>query len=135
MQFDVEGNDPLLDPSERQVRSAISALRSYGPKSFASITDAAGNYLQVAGGSQTCLLERRDAAAGRHFRAYRNERSAIFEDGTILAFSGGEMPMEADEWFPSTLVADAFACFLTGADLPAQIHWRDITGTLFDLGN
>ncbi len=39
--------------------------------------------------------------------------------------------MMADEWFPSTLVADAFACFLTGADLPAQIHWRDITSTLF----
>lgn len=131
MRLDIEGSDTRFNPTERHVRTAISGLRSYGPKSFASLTDEAGNYLQVAGGTQSCLLERHVAAEGLHFRGYWDKKSAVFDDGTVLAFGGGEIAMKSDEWLPSNLVADAFTCFLMDLALPPEIRWRDVTQSVF----
>ena len=102
------------------------ALRSYGPSSFASLTNEQGDYLQVGGGGVTCLLERRDAASGRHYRAFHNKPSTVFADGTLLAFSGGNIPLRSDEWFTAAVVADAFCAFSKGVGLPEAIRWRDV---------
>src|SRR5438552_2235378 len=99
MRLEVERKSPIEGPSDAQVRSEILGLRSYGPSSFASLTDEKGDYLQVAGGGVTCLLERRDAATGRHYRAFHDNPSAVFADGTALVFGGGEVKLAADEWF------------------------------------
>jgi hypothetical protein len=127
MLFEVENEAPKRDPAAAQVSAAITKLRSYGPSSFASITDAQGSYLQVAGGGLTCLLERRAAAGGQHFRAYLEAPGGIHPDGTILAFSGGQIKLQADEWLSAPLVIEAFTAFLQGHALPASIRWRDIT--------
>ena len=108
------------------MRSLILKLRSYGPKSFASLTDAEGNYLKVAGGGVTCLLERREVAIGRHLRAFHGQPSSVFPDGTALVFGGGQIKLAPDEWFTSTVVADAFCAFLKGDALPLGIGWRDV---------
>ena len=78
----------------------------------------------------SCLLERRDARAERHFRGYHDERSKVFQDGTILAFAGNNIRMQADEWFDWRSVADAFVAFLHGKELPPSIKWRDVTDML-----
>lgn len=132
MRFEVENKPPIESATEAQVRSTIMALRSYGPSSFASLTDNRGNYLQVAGGGVTCMLERRDAGATRHFRGYQNLRSKVFPDGTALVFGGGEIRLAADEWFTAQLVAEAFSAFLRGIELPSSIKWRDVTATFTD---
>jgi hypothetical protein len=105
-------------------------LRSYGPSSFASLTDAEGNYLQVAGGGVTCMLERRDVVAGRHLRGYKNERSNVFPDGTTLVFGGGQLRLLADEWFTAAEVLAVFLPFLRSEPPPLWIQWRDVTTTL-----
>ncbi|QBE62070.1 hypothetical protein EWM63_02960 [Pseudoduganella lutea] len=128
--FVVEKKAPKQDPTTAQVIAAITKLRSYGPSSFASLTDAHGNYLQVAGGGLTCLLERRTAAGAQHFRAYLEKPSGIHPDGTTLAFSGGQVKLRADEWISAPLVIDAFTAFLQGHELPQTIRWRDITTLL-----
>lgn len=130
MRFEVQDRPAIEGPSERDIRSAINALRSYGPSSIAILTDENGNYLQVGGGSMSCLLERRDACIGRHFRAYHDKPSIVFPDGTILAFARNKIRMQADEWFDSRVVADAFVAFLRGDELPASIRWRDVTDVL-----
>jgi|SRR6185436_12731076 len=130
MRLEIERRHAIEDPSEMQVRSAIMALRSYGPSSFASLTDENGNYLQVAGGAVTCLLERRDGGTNRHYRAYRDNPSTVFSTGTALVFGGGQVKLAADEWFTASIVADAFLAFLRGEDLPASIKWRDVTRIL-----
>lgn len=130
MRLEVEKKAPVNNVTEKQLLSAIAALRSYGPTSFASLTDEHGNYLQVAGGGVTCMLERRDASSGRHFRGYKSEKSKVFPDGTALIFGGGEIHLAADEWFSSKEISEAFIAFLHGANLPSSINWRDITAIL-----
>lgn len=130
MRLEVEHNPTIVNPSEKEVRSAIIALRSYGPSSIASLTDEAGSYLQVGGGGVTCLIERRDAATGKHFRGHYDLPSKVFPDGTILAFGANKIRMAANEWFDRTMVADAFAAFLRGEELPTSIKWREVTDVL-----
>jgi hypothetical protein len=128
MRFEVENNPAIDGVTERQIRSAIAKLRSYGPSSFASITAPDGNYLQVGGGGITCTLERRDAASQRHFRAHSLQPNRIHPDGTILAFGRGqEVRLMSDEWLTTEVVADAFCCFLKREALPGILAWREIT--------
>jgi hypothetical protein len=131
MRFEVENKPHLDGVTEKQIRSAVSKLRGYGPSSFASITAPDGSYLQVGGGGITCTLERRDADTKRHFRAHSLQPTRIHPDGTILAFGRGqEIRMMSDEWLTVDLVADAFCCFLKREALPGILGWREITDLL-----
>ena len=127
MRLEIEKRPSIENVTEAQLVSAVMALRSYGPSSFASLTDEQGNYLQVAGGGVTCMLERRDVASGHHLRGYKEEKSKVFPDGTSLTFGGGEIRLAADEWFTAQEVADVFSSFLRGGELPASVKWRDVT--------
>jgi len=129
--LEVEKKAAKQDPTAAQVGAAIMKLRSYGPSSVASLTDGYGNYLRVAGGGLTCLLEKRDAPRGQHFRAYLETPGGIHPDGTVLAFGGGEIKLQADEWISAPLVIQAFTAFLQGHALPQAIRWRNVT-SLFD---
>lgn len=130
MLLEVEKKVPKQNPTTAQVSAAITKLRSYGPSSFASLTDEHGNYLQVAGGGLTCLLERRAAAGAQHFRAYLETPSGIHPDGTILAFGGSQVKLQADEWISVPLVIEAFTAFLQDHTLPQTLRWRNITSLL-----
>jgi hypothetical protein len=130
MRLEVEGRPAVDNVTPAQLRATIAALRSYGPSSFASLTDEKGNYLQVAGGGVTCMMERRDVALGRHFRAYQDKRSEVFADGSILAFGGGEIKLASDEWFTSADVQETFLAFLARSALPERVRWRDMTEVL-----
>jgi len=133
MHLEVERTPPVDNPSPAALRKAISKLRSYGPSSYASLTDMSGNYLQVAGGGVTCLLERRDAANRRHCRAHLGTPSKVFPAGTLLVFGGGEIKLQADEWLMSSLVEDAFLAFMEDKPLLPAIHWREISAMFGDL--
>ena len=131
MRLESENRPAIEHATDRQVRSTIKALRSYGPSSFASLTAADGSYLQVAGGGITCTLEWRDQGTARHYRAHDKEPSRIHPDGTILAFGRGqEVRLQSDEWLAADTVADAFCSFLVGKALPENLGWREITEML-----
>lgn len=127
MRLEVERKPPVNEVTENQLRTVIASLRSYGPSSFASLADDDGNYLQVAGGGFTCMLERRHLTTGQHFRGYKDEKSSVFPDGTALVFGGGEIRLQADEWFNANEVTDIFVSFLRGEALPSLVKWRDIS--------
>jgi len=97
MLLECEAKPSIHHPTPTQVRRALSSLRSYGPSSYASLTDENKNYVQVAGGGTTCLMELYDAESGKRWSAYGDIRSKVFPDGTLLVFSAGQMPMMADE--------------------------------------
>lgn len=123
-----EGKPSIQNPKPSQIRKVLLALRSYGPSSYASLTDDAGSYVQVAGGGVSCLLELYQAETGKRLRAYGDVQNKACPDGTLLVFRAGEIPMMADEWFMADQVADAFCCFLEGREFPAGIHWRPAPG-------
>jgi len=125
MRFEVE-NKPAIDgPSARRVRAGILNLRNRGRSSFATLTDERGNYLLAAGGTLTCMLERRDVDAGRMLRAFVDKPAVTVPDGTILAFGAGQIRLMADEWLTAPQVADAFDAFLLGKPWPPVLRWRD----------
>jgi len=133
MLFEVEKKTPVESAEAADVRAVIPKLRSYGPSSYASLTDAQGNYLQVAGGGVTCMLEWRDAVNRRHYRAHLDAPSKVFPEGAILSFSGGEVKLRADEWLTAPMVEEAFLAFLKGEPLPASLQWRDISSMFENL--
>jgi hypothetical protein len=127
MRLEAEGRSPINGVTEEQIRTILLALRSYGPSSFASLMDEAGNYVQIAGGGVTCSLERRDATSGKQFRAYQDARSKVFADGTKLVFGGGTIALCADEWLTASDAVDVFLAFLRREPLPLKFKWRDIS--------
>lgn len=133
MLLEVEKKNPIEHATVADVQAAIPKLRSYGPSSYASLTDPLGNYLQVAGGGVTCMLERRDSVNRHHYRAHLQIPNKVFPDGTILAFGGGEIKLRADEWLTAPMVEEAFLAFLKGEPMPPSICWRDISNTFDDL--
>ncbi len=99
MKFEVEGKDSLSNPTSAQIARAIRSLKSYGRSSYASLTNESGDYLQVAGGGVSCMVEVFDASAEVRSRAFHDKPSAARPDGTILVFGAGNLPMRSDEWF------------------------------------
>ena len=129
MLFECENQSPIHDVSEKAVVDALKRLRSYGPSSFASLTRDDGSYVQVAGGKVTCMLEKRDMASGKHYRAHQDSPSTPFPDGTILSFSGGDISIKNDEWFNIDQVVEVFTAFLRNQDMPKFVKWRDVTSS------
>ncbi|WP_133295988.1 hypothetical protein [Zooshikella ganghwensis] len=92
-----EGKKNIESPSEKQIVKALKSLKSFGPNSFAILSLPSGDFVQVAGGRMTCLLEKK--VGSTIYRAYQSNPSTPFPDGTILSFSGGDVAMKNDEWF------------------------------------
>lgn len=118
-----QNTPPRSSPTPAQIRRSLRTLKSYGKHTFASITAPDGSYLQVAGGGVACMLERRDADGAR-WRAFLDEPTSPFEDGTELTFGGGRIALMRDEWLRIEAVTQAFVAFSEGLALPAELLWR-----------
>ncbi|KVO90248.1 hypothetical protein [Burkholderia ubonensis] len=123
MKFDIEGKAAFIAPTSIQIARGLKSLRSYGKSSYASLTDGAGNYVQVAGGGASCMIERFEFGAQR-WRAFHDKPSPVRPDGTILVVRAGNIPMRSDEWFIADQVVEVFLAFLSGAPYPPFVHWR-----------
>lgn len=122
-----EKKQDILDPSDKDIELVLKNLRSEGPCSFASLTSDNGSYVQVAGGRFTCLLEKKDSETGKHYRAYHEDSSTNFPDGSVLVFSGGEIPLKSDEWFNIDTVLLVFKSFLHNKkDFSERVAWREL---------
>ncbi|WP_321939107.1 hypothetical protein [Paraburkholderia sp. J8-2] len=128
MKFDIEGKAGITTPPPIQIARALKSLRSYGKSSYASLTDTEGNYVQVAGGGVSCMIERFEIDASQRWRAFHDKPSPVRPDGTILVFSAGNIPMRADEWFMCDQVVEVFLAFLKSAPFPPFVHWRSAPG-------
>jgi len=76
------------------------------------------------------MLERHDAESGRHYRASHACLNPLRPDGTILAFSGGNLALRSNEWFTIQQVEEVLMAFLEGRELPEFVVWRDISAML-----
>ncbi|WP_175759269.1 hypothetical protein [Burkholderia ambifaria] len=128
MKLEIEGKVGIAAPTATQVSRAIKSLRSYGPSSYASLTNENGSYVQIAGGGVTCMVEHFDAETQARSRAFHDRHNPVCPDGTILVFRAGNIPMRSDEWFISTQVIDIFTAFLNSTAFPVYVHWRPSQG-------
>jgi hypothetical protein len=116
-----EGCKPVVSPSERKLMLDLSRTRM----SFANLTNEVGQFLQVAGGPGLFLLERRDPD-GKHYRASQDKAVAQHPDGTVLAFSGGNVLMAQRDWFLIQQVVEVFVAFSEKRDWPTYVGWREV---------
>ena len=124
MKLEVEGKASVNNPTPAQISRAILSLKSYGRSSYASLTNESGNYVQVAGGGVSCMVELFDASAQVRSRAFHNKPNAARPDGTMLVFGAGNLPMRSNEWFMANQVAEIFLAFHATAPFPSYVGWR-----------
>lgn len=124
-----EGLGRIYDPDEKQVRDFVLSLTTAGP-SFGSLTDASGNYVQVAGSRPWCVVERRQIKPLVHERAYQDTPNPKYTDGAKLRTGAGEIELRSDEWFLLKDAAEVFVAFLHATPLPAAVQWRPMNETL-----
>lgn len=129
MFLDGEGRTPIRDPSEDQVRELVLGLQ-IGQTSFASLTDEAGNYVQVAGSRPWCTVERRRASPLSHEKAYQVTPRPKYKDGAKLRTGAGDISLNHDEWFLLKDAAEIFVAFLRRDAFPTQVNWRSMNETL-----
>jgi hypothetical protein len=126
MLLEIEGKKPVQVRDFALVEKALRSLKSYGPASFAILTQEDGSYVQVAGGRLTCVVERRSAGAGKQMRA-RYERAKVpFEGSQTLVFGGGKLEAEPEEILFIEDVILIFKAFWEGSAGTAVIAWRDM---------
>jgi hypothetical protein len=132
VRLEMEKKPTIEAATVADIAKAIGAIRSFGPSSFAILSARDGSYIQVAGGGQTCAVEVRDAASGRHYRAHQTTQHPVFPDGTALMFGGGELILLGNEWFTSSQAVQLVLEFQQGQLLPTSASgWRDVTSTIF----
>lgn len=124
MRLDVEGKASVSNPTPAQIARAIRSLKSYGRSSYASLTNASGDYVQVAGGGVSCMVELFAVPTEVRSRAFHDKPSAARPDGTILVFGAGNLPMRSDEWFMANQVVEIFLAFHSNAPFPDYVRWR-----------
>lgn len=126
MKLEAENSPVIVGVNQAQLIKALKKIKSYGPSSFACITDDDGNYVQVAGGRFTCFIERYDAKNKTLYRGYHSNSSTNFEDETLLSFGGGRVQLKKDEWFNIDDVIEVFSLFNQSQALSESIYWREI---------
>jgi len=126
MKLEAENSLVIIDVNQAQLVKVLKELKSYGPSSYACITDDDGNYVQVAGGRFTCFIERYDAKSKALFRGYHSNSSTNFEDGSLLSFGAGRVQLKKDEWFNIDDVIEVFSRFNQNQPLPENIYWREV---------
>lgn len=129
MLLEAEGQPPIQNPSEEQVRALVLSLR-VGETSFASLTDELGDYVQIAGSRPWCVIERRRPKLLQHERAFQETPTPKYKDGAKLRTGAGDISLNHDEWFLLKDAAEVFVAFLRKDAFPAHVKWRSMNETL-----
>ena len=129
MILEIEGKAPIENPSEHVVRDNVMSLRSH-LSTFGSLTDATGNYVQVAGGRPWCMVEWRQTKPLQHSRAYTTINRRPYKDGAPIHFTAGPVSLREDEWILQKQAAEIFIAFLKGDEFPDFVCWRPINRIL-----
>ena len=130
MLLEIEGLQAEQITDFAKAESALRVLDADGPHSFMSLTHQDGSYIQVAGGKQVCLVERRDIGDNTHWRAFHGPQPLSLEAPQVLKFGGGQITLTADEVFTVEDVIEICRAFFHDVAFPAATMWRDMTAVL-----
>jgi hypothetical protein len=125
MKFEIENKAATEIENFSTIERHLKLLKSYGPHSFASLTDSNGNYIQVGGGQYTCFVERFDASNKILYRANHEKSSTNFPNKTKLEFGGGSVILNSTEWFNINDVICLFLSFYLNNPYPSDIYWTE----------
>ena len=122
MKFERENTKPLEDPTARQVEASLGKLKG-SQRSFARLIDDEGNFIQMAGGGFSCLIE---IVSGKIIkRASQEEPIVPWQETTTLSTTCGEFEMDPREYFSIDQVKEAFFRYLNGDRKLEYLKWQE----------
>ncbi|MCR8826526.1 hypothetical protein [Pseudosulfitobacter koreensis] len=128
--LEVEGKNALQVREFAKVEAALRGLDPFGPHSYASLTRQDGSYVQVAGGKQKCLIEKREVTSNTHWRGHRTMAASDSAVQHVLIFGAGQMTLTDDEVFTIDDVIPIWRSFFEEEPFALDIGWRDVTDVL-----
>ena len=124
--LEVEGHEPQASPSSLAVESWLRKLRSVGKYSYATLSKENGEYIQVAGGRVTWVLEHR-TAQGVQSRAFLSSPRTAMRGGLTMSFAKGNIvAFTPEECLFIDDVVLAFHSFINDEPFPGHIYWRTL---------
>lgn len=123
MIFKRENTKDIQNPSAKQVAASLSKL-SGSKRSYSSLTDSDGSFIQMAGGGFSCCVELKES--NLLCRATQSKKIVPWNEVTILATTAGEFKLDPHEYFSIGQVLELFICFLESKPYPSNIKWVDI---------
>lgn len=130
MLLEVEKQPPIQVVDFSKIERVLKRLRSYGPSSFAILTNSEGEYLQIAGGAVTCVIEYGMPAENKQYRAHLKRAKVPFDGPQTLMFGGGQMEMQPDEILFIDDVIPLYRSFFEAKSWPEGIMWRDMSSVV-----
>jgi hypothetical protein len=123
----VEGKRPEQVREFSTVETALRELDASGPHSFATLTRQDGSYVQVAGGKEKCLIEKRDIPHQMHWRAYWRPVSATSDSLQVITCGAGQITARADEIFSVEDVVSIWRSFCYNKPSASEVMWRSMS--------
>jgi hypothetical protein len=122
MIFDREGISQIEKPSEKKLKQQLSYLKGI-KKSFATLSKDSNNFIQMAGGGQTCCIEKKEN--GQLFRAKQKNTIVPWTKKSILSTSCGDFELKPEEYFNIEQVVEIFVSYLNDSKLPDYVSWNE----------
>ena len=123
MKFERENTKQIDFPSQKQVELSLSHLKG-SKRSYASLTSDSGDFIQMAGGGFSCILEK--SINGTVYRANQLEKVIHFNEVTSLHTTCGEFEVEPNEYFSIDQIKEAFVRFLSGERDFNNYQWKNL---------
>lgn len=126
MILEVENKKNFINVSFKEIERNLLKLKSYGKNSFAILSDDRGNFIQVAGGGVTCVVERKSFGESTIYRAFLIEPRNKYEGLQEIYFGGGSLKVNPNEILFISDVIDCFKSFYDNISYPKSINWTDV---------
>jgi hypothetical protein len=121
-----DGCKAVVDPSERQLLHNLRSLKLYGRSQFLVLSTMDGDWIQIAGGTLSCIVERYSAETPVLWRAHRRLALSSFRDATKFGFRGHDREVAPDEILRMAEAEEILLAFRSGSDVSALMSWRAI---------
>ncbi len=123
--MEVEGCEPLGNPSLEEVTAAVASLNGSGP-SYCIIQDENGSFVQFLGSAESLTVEWHICGddAEEHYIVGRDDDD---ETSVMICHSDGETEVFCSESLTATEAQPIGVAFLSNADLPVGLVVRDVS--------
>ena len=125
MKLEQENQEPILNPSWDEVEAALLSIHPK-EKSYFTLTNAKGSYVQVAGARLRLIIEhRRKSLFG--FKHVVFGRTLADPERTSINYSGGAISLNRNEILSIDDAITIFRAFYGGKKFPDSYLVRNVT--------
>ncbi|EBU8131924.1 hypothetical protein DLM20_24520, partial [Salmonella enterica subsp. enterica serovar Java] len=123
-----QGDEIIVSPTEEQIRDAVAAMTPDGGPSILILDRAPDNYMQVAGGDGTYVVEMREPVGNRfrHWCVGRQPTGNSKKKVKVLT-DGYKVVVYANEKLSADHVCEILIEYGAEKGRSSHHHWRDMT--------